>query len=43
MAARLPVQRIGMPEDIAVAVLFLVRNSYVTGAVLDVDRRARLG
>ena len=43
MAARLPVQRIGMPEEIAVAVLFLMHKSYVTGAVLDVDRRARLG
>jgi len=42
-AAKLPVQRYGTPEDIAEAVLFLVRNPYVTGAVLDVDGGARLG
>jgi NAD(P)-dependent dehydrogenase (short-subunit alcohol dehydrogenase family) len=42
-AAKLPVQRYGTPEDIAEAVLFLVRNSYVTGTVLDVDGGARLG
>jgi NAD(P)-dependent dehydrogenase (short-subunit alcohol dehydrogenase family) len=42
-AAKLPVQRYGTPEDIAEAVLFLVRNPYVTGTVLDVDGGARLG
>jgi NAD(P)-dependent dehydrogenase (short-subunit alcohol dehydrogenase family) len=42
-AAKLPVQRYGTPEDIAEAVLFLVRNPYVTGVVLDVDGGARLG
>jgi NAD(P)-dependent dehydrogenase (short-subunit alcohol dehydrogenase family) len=42
-AAKLPVQRYGTPEDIAEAVLFLVRSPYVTGAVLDVDGGARLG
>ncbi|MBI4754335.1 MAG: SDR family oxidoreductase [Betaproteobacteria bacterium] len=42
-AAKLPVQRYGTAEDIAEAVLFLVRSSYVTGAVLDVDGGARLG
>lgn len=41
-AAKLPVQRYGMPEDIAEAVLFLVHNPYVTGTVLDVDGGARL-
>jgi NAD(P)-dependent dehydrogenase (short-subunit alcohol dehydrogenase family) len=40
-AAKLPVQRFGTPEDIAEAVLFLVRNPYVTGTVLDVDGGAR--
>jgi NAD(P)-dependent dehydrogenase (short-subunit alcohol dehydrogenase family) len=42
-AAKLPVQRYGTPEDIAEAVLFLVRNPYVSGTVLDVDGGARLG
>jgi len=40
-AARLPVQRVGQPDDIAEAVLFLVRERYITGAVLDVDGGAR--
>jgi len=35
--ARLPVQRIGRPEEIADAVLFLMRNGYVTGINLIVD------
>ena len=36
-AARLPVGRIGQPEDIAHAVLFLMQNGYVTGINLVVD------
>jgi len=36
-AERLPVKRIGRPEDIADAVLFLMRNGYVTGINLVVD------
>ncbi|UMG91268.1 3-oxoacyl-ACP reductase FabG [Nocardioides sp. TF02-7] len=38
-AARLPTRRVGRPEDIANAVLFLAheRSSYVTGQVLYVD------
>jgi len=36
-AARLPVKRIGRPEDIADAVLFLMKNTYVTGITLTVD------
>jgi NAD(P)-dependent dehydrogenase (short-subunit alcohol dehydrogenase family) len=42
-AARLPLRRYGQPADIAEAVLFLVREPYITGAVLDVDGGARLG
>ena len=42
-AARLPLKRYGQPADIAEAVLFLVREPYITGAVLDVDGGARLG
>jgi NAD(P)-dependent dehydrogenase (short-subunit alcohol dehydrogenase family) len=36
-AARLPVKRIGTPEDIADAVLFLMKNGFVTGITLPVD------
>ena len=38
----LPVKRIGRPEEIAEAVVFLVTNGFVTGTVLDVDGGARL-
>jgi NAD(P)-dependent dehydrogenase (short-subunit alcohol dehydrogenase family) len=37
MAARLPVGRIGRPEDIAEAFLGLMRNAFITGIVLPVD------
>jgi NAD(P)-dependent dehydrogenase (short-subunit alcohol dehydrogenase family) len=36
-AARLPVKRIGKPEDVADAVLFLMKNGFVTGITLTVD------
>lgn len=36
-AERLPLKRIGRPEEIADAVLFLMRNTYVTGTNLVVD------
>lgn len=36
-AARLPVRRVGRPEDIADAVLFLMKNGFVTGITLTVD------
>ncbi len=39
----LPVKRIGRPDEIAEAVVFLVSNGYVTGTVLDIDGGARLG
>lgn len=37
IASSLPVGRIGTPEDLAHAVLFLLTNPYVTGTVLQVD------
>jgi NAD(P)-dependent dehydrogenase (short-subunit alcohol dehydrogenase family) len=38
VAARsLPVKRVGTPEDIADAVLFLMGNGYVTGISLVID------
>jgi NAD(P)-dependent dehydrogenase (short-subunit alcohol dehydrogenase family) len=42
-AARSPLRRYGQPADLAEAVLFLVREPYITGAVLDVDGGVRLG
>jgi NAD(P)-dependent dehydrogenase (short-subunit alcohol dehydrogenase family) len=42
MAKRLPVGRIGQPEDIADAIRFLMRNSFVTGTVVHVDGGHRL-
>ena len=36
-AQRLPVRRIGRPEDIAEAVLFLMKNGFTTGITLTVD------
>ncbi|MBF0565328.1 MAG: SDR family oxidoreductase [Nitrospirae bacterium] len=37
-----PVKRIGKPEDIAGAILFVISNSFVTGTVIDVDGGIRL-
>ena len=42
MAKRLPVGRIGRPVDVADAIRFLMRNSFVTGTVLHVDGGHRL-
>lgn len=41
-ASRLPVGRVGTPEDLGEAALFLMTNGYVTGIVLDVDGGERL-
>jgi hypothetical protein len=42
MAKRLPVRRIGQPDDIADAIRFLMRNGFVTGTVLHVEGGHRL-
>ncbi|UGT42266.1 SDR family oxidoreductase [Nocardia yamanashiensis] len=42
MAEKLPAGRLGRPEDIAAAVLSLVRNPFITGTVLHVDGGHRL-
>jgi NAD(P)-dependent dehydrogenase (short-subunit alcohol dehydrogenase family) len=42
MAARLPSGRIGRPDDIADAIVFLMSNEFCTGTVLDVDGGHRL-
>jgi NAD(P)-dependent dehydrogenase (short-subunit alcohol dehydrogenase family) len=36
-AARLPVKRIGTAEEVADAVLFLMKNGYITGITLTID------
>lgn len=36
-AARLPVKRIGRPEEVADAVIFLMKNGFVTGVNLTID------
>jgi len=40
---RLPVRRVGRPEDVARAIAYLVRDTFVTGTVLEVDVRGHLG
>ena len=42
-AMALPVGRIGMPEDIALAAIHLMKNGYVTGVVQDIDGGGLLG
>ncbi|WP_202876338.1 SDR family oxidoreductase [Kribbella sp. VKM Ac-2566] len=42
MAARLPVGRIGRPQDIAAAIIALLRNGFITGTVLHADGGHRL-
>jgi 3-oxoacyl-[acyl-carrier protein] reductase len=37
MAKRVPLGRVAQPEEIADAVLFLMRNDYVTGSTLTID------
>ncbi|HEV3309227.1 MAG TPA: SDR family oxidoreductase, partial [Chloroflexota bacterium] len=38
----LPVGRIGRPEEVAAAVIFLMNNGFVTGTVLPIDGGGRL-
>jgi NAD(P)-dependent dehydrogenase (short-subunit alcohol dehydrogenase family) len=42
MGGNLPVGRVGRPDEIAEAALYLVTNGYTTGAVLDVDGGGRV-
>ncbi len=41
-AAATPVARVGRPEDIAQAIVFLIGNSFMTGCVLECDGGLRL-
>ncbi|MGW3951269.1 SDR family oxidoreductase [Streptomyces sp. NPDC004752] len=40
--ASVPVARVGLPEDIASAAVFLMTNGYATGSVVDVDGGVQL-
>ncbi|MCM2359694.1 MAG: SDR family oxidoreductase [Geobacteraceae bacterium] len=42
VAAKLPVGRVGRPEDVAGTVLYLMKNGYTTGTVIHVDGGHRL-
>jgi NAD(P)-dependent dehydrogenase (short-subunit alcohol dehydrogenase family) len=42
VAARLPLRRIASPDDVAAAVLLLMKNPSITGAIIHVDGGARL-
>ncbi|GAB2443473.1 hypothetical protein GCM10027262_61440 [Nocardia tengchongensis] len=42
MAEKLPARRLGTPEDIAVAVVSLLKSAFVTGTVMHVDGGHRL-
>ena len=42
MAKRLPVGRIGRPEDIAQAIAAVMRNGFMSGTVVHVDGGQRL-
>jgi NAD(P)-dependent dehydrogenase (short-subunit alcohol dehydrogenase family) len=37
VAHKLPVKRVGLAEDVARGVLYLIQNQFVTGTVLHVD------
>ncbi len=37
LLAKTPLERVGRPDEIADAVLFLVRNEFTTGTILVVD------
>ena len=41
-AAQLPVKRTGLAEDVAEAIEFLIRNTFTTGVLLDVDGGVRM-
>ena len=41
-AAATPVGRVGRPEDVAQAIVFLIGNSFMTGCVLECDGGLRL-
>lgn len=41
-AASAPAGRVGQPEDVAQSIMFLIKNTFVTGSIIDCDGGARL-
>lgn len=41
-AQALPVGRIGNPEEVALAIVMLMTNGFMTGAIIDCDGGARV-
>jgi NAD(P)-dependent dehydrogenase (short-subunit alcohol dehydrogenase family) len=41
-AAQLPVKRVGQPEDVAQAILFLINNTFITGNIIACDGGAHI-
>jgi NAD(P)-dependent dehydrogenase (short-subunit alcohol dehydrogenase family) len=39
---KLPVRRVGSPDDVAQAIVFLIGNTFVTGTIIEVDGGAHL-
>ena len=37
MGERLPIGRVGKPEEIAHSIIMLLENDFITGAILDAD------
>jgi 3-oxoacyl-[acyl-carrier protein] reductase len=37
LAEKCPLRRLGKPEEVAKAVIFLIENDYITGEILNVD------
>ena len=35
--AKVPMGRLGKPEEVAMGVVFLLKNDYITGEVLDIN------
>ena len=42
LAATVPVGRVGQPEDVAQAIVFLIQDSFMTGTIIDCDGGAHL-
>jgi NAD(P)-dependent dehydrogenase (short-subunit alcohol dehydrogenase family) len=40
--ASAPVGRVGQPEDVAHAIVFLIQNTFITGSIIDCDGGSRL-
>jgi NAD(P)-dependent dehydrogenase (short-subunit alcohol dehydrogenase family) len=41
-AASAPAERVGQPEDVAQAIIFLIQNTFMTGSIIDCDGGARI-